>query len=258
MGTTTISIVTYNNEQEITQRLTELIPVFNNQSVESVIIVDSGSNDETARLASEFADTHEKVTLIALKNNNGFGFGHNVALNRSRSKYHLVMNLDSNPMDSTVVEKMAQDMDLNTEVGLLSPLVVFPNGEVQRLTRKEPTVLDLAIRFLGPNVMKKRQDDFVNLSTGYDTRQRIYNATGSFMFFRKSVLDQIGGFDERFFLYMEDTDVTKSVNQVSEAWFEPNYVVEHEWQRGNHSFKGASLLIVSMLKYFKKWGWKFW
>lgn len=57
---------------------------------------------------------------------------------------------------------------------------------------------------------------------------------------------------------MEDTDLTKSINQRGKAMFLPQFEVIHEWQRGNHSVAGAKLMIVSMIKYFNKWGWKFW
>ncbi|MGR8829892.1 glycosyltransferase family 2 protein [Leuconostoc citreum] len=76
------------------------------------------------------------------------------------------------------------------------------------------------------------------------------------MFFRTKSLQYVGGFDERYFLYMEDTDLTKSINQYGNAIFSPDFEVIHEWQRGNHSLSGARLMITSMVKYFNKWGWR--
>lgn len=252
-----VSIVTYNNGKEIIKKLNSLISFFSDEFIQEIIIVDNNSTDDTLKKAEMFALKLSKVTIIPLTKNEGFGHGHNVAMQQSNSDYHLVMNLDVVPENPKVVSSMVKIMEDNYNIGLLSPLVKFPSGEIQLLTRNTPTVLDLAIRFLGPNILKKRQEKFVNLQTGYTQKQIIYNATGSFMFLRKKVIDQIGGFDERFFLYMEDTDLTRTINTVSEAWFYPQFVINHEWQRKNHSFKGSIQLMVSMIKYFNKWGWKF-
>lgn len=252
-----ISIVLFNNENEIQQRMDVLRPFFANEAISQVYIVDNNSSDKTVELVKDYAKDFSKIKVVELHENKGFGFGHNAAINQSSEDYHLIMNLDSTPLDENIVKKMINRMETDQKIGMISPLVKFPNGSIQLLTRNEPTVLDLALRFLGPKIAKRRQDAFVNKETGYKNRQRILNATGSFMFVRSSVLRTIQGFDERYFLYMEDTDLTKAINQVSEAWFEPEFVILHEWQRKNHSFKGSVQLIISMVKYFNKWGWKF-
>lgn len=168
------------------------------------------------------------------------------------------MNLDTTPLSKNIFSEMSRFVNLNDTIDLLSPLVLSPDGSVQLLTRNEPTVFDLGIRLLGPQVFRRRQEKFVNLNNGYDHNQQIYNATGSFMFLKTSTAKQIGGFDERYFLYMEDTDMTKKINEIGLALFSPEFEVMHEWQRNNHSFRGSKQMISSMIKYFNKWGWKLW
>lgn len=256
MSKASVSIVTHNNKTDIEERLGVLRSFFENQLISNVYIVDSNSTDDTVKIVKDYAWKFPKINFIDLPVNRGFGYGHNIAIGQSDSRYHLIMNLDSTPTKNEMLDEMINEMDEDSSIGLLSPLVKFPNGETQLLTRNEPTILDLAIRFLGPSFMKKRQEKFINQKTGYDRPQLILNATGSFMFLRMDVLKQINGFDERYFLYMEDTDLTKSVNQISKAWFNPKFVITHEWQRDNHSLRGSIQLVASMIKYFNKWGWK--
>ncbi|WP_259703622.1 glycosyltransferase [Weissella paramesenteroides] len=253
-----VSIVTFNNADVLKGRLDVLLPIFKNNQVANVFIIDNHSTDGTDEILKQISEDEPKLKLILLDNNKGFGYGHNQAIKQTNSQYHIVMNLDTTPKQEKLIRNMALYMDRRKDIDLLSPLVLFPDGNIQRLTRNEPTVFDLAIRFLGPNWFKKRQAKFIHLKDGYNREQIIKNATGCFMFLRVSTLKCIGGFDERYFLYMEDTDLTKAINENGKAFFSPDFKIMHEWQRGNHSIGGAKLMIRSMIKYFNKWGWKLW
>jgi GT2 family glycosyltransferase len=77
------------------------------------------------------------------------------------------------------------------------------------------------------------------------------------MLFRRSILEEIGGFDERFYMYAEDADITQRAAEISRTIFYPYTSVIHLWQRGSH--KNIKLLFISLIstaKYFNKWGWK--
>lgn len=253
-----VSIVTFNNANILKQRLKILLPIFRANNVSNVYIVDNHSTDETSDLLKSISDSEPNLKVILLDHNKGFGYGHNQAIKATDSQYHIIMNLDTTPKQENIIFNMIHYMAKRSDIDLLSPLVLFPDETIQYLTRNEPTVFDLAIRFLGPRWFSKRQQKFIHFNDGYDHEQIIKNATGSFMFFRTSTLKKIGGFDERYFLYMEDTDLTRTVNQNGKAMFLPEFQVIHEWQRGNHSIGGAKIMIISMIKYFNKWGWKLW
>lgn len=253
-----VSIVTFNNAEILESRLRALLPIFKSNQISNVYIIDNCSTDKTKSILKEFAKFEPLLNLIFLDVNSGFGFGHNQAIKKTDSQYHVVMNLDVTPVQNEIFDSMGRYMEIHRDVDLLSPLVLFPDNSIQRLTRNEPTVFDLAIRFLGPNWFEKRQRKFTHWDDGYDREQIIKNATGCFMFLRTSTLKHIGGFDERYFLYMEDTDLTKSINEEGKALFSPEFKIMHEWQRGNHSIVGAKLMIISMIKYFNKWGWCPW
>jgi len=95
--------------------------------------------------------------------------------------------------------------------------------------------------------------------SGYNKVMQIEYASGSFMVFRTSIFKQLKGFDTRFFMYLEDADITRRVNLVSKALFFPEARVIHKWERASYkSKKLAFVTLKSMYIYFNKWGWKLW
>lgn len=82
--------------------------------------------------------------------------------------------------------------------------------------------------------------------------------SGCFMFMRVDVLRKIGGFDERFFMYAEDLDLSRRIGTISDTIFNPNIIVMHGYDKGSYkSWKLLRFHIFSVFKYFNKWGWFF-
>jgi GT2 family glycosyltransferase len=80
--------------------------------------------------------------------------------------------------------------------------------------------------------------------------------SGCFMLVRRAVLDRIGGFDERFFMYFEDLDLTRRIHRVSQTVYYPAVSITHRHEKG--SYKSLRLLycgLESAVRYFSKWGW---
>ena len=194
--------------------------------------------------------------------NLGFGAAHNLALRSlaaAAAPYHLILNPDIRLPDGALAE-LAAVMDAMPQVGLLMPRVLYPDGSMQYLCKLLPTPLDLVLRRFAGGPLRWFFDKRM---TRYDMKQFDYSRpvyvpvlSGCFMFTRRSVLEAIGGFDERFFLYMEDTDLCRRVGDVSRLLFWPWITVTHSHAQG--SYKSWTMLLLHLraaMVYFNKWGW---
>ncbi|MEY8441476.1 glycosyltransferase [Lactobacillaceae bacterium 24-114] len=253
-----VSVVFYNPAKEElhqTKYNIQKLMALNNFQFEFYLI-DNGS--PLRKIDEEiFNDIQDTVTIIKLEENCGFGKGHNTVLSKLSSQYHIVMNPDIRFNDLEGFQKAINYLDSHREAVLISPLVRdAKTGHIQYLNRKLPTVFDLLIRFMGPHVFPKRQKQFTKYSSGYDHIQIEENATGSFMLVRTQVFKQVHGFDPRFFMYFEDTDLSVRLAKEGKLIMFPSLTVYHGWRRANHSFKGMFPMLQSMAKYFNKWGWQ--
>lgn len=249
-----LSIVLYNQTVEQIETIIKTLNDLQSRTKYNYIFFLIDNNSSQKNISQFTSRLESNYKIIELYENIGFGGGHNCVLNMLESDIHIVMNPDIIINDFDGFDKAIEYLLLHGEIGLLSPKILNTDGSIQRLTRNDPTVLDLLIRFLGPNFMKKRQKDFVHFDTGYDSIQKIENATGSFMILKTSKFKDVNGFDTRYFMYMEDSDLTRTIGT---SVFYPYFSVIHEWARENHSIKGILRIIISMIKYFNKWGWRF-
>lgn len=248
-----LTIVTYNNSEIIRDTVNSIIKNIPDELTYKLYVVDNNSTDNTVQLIQEIDPTIEVIA----NENKGFGHGHNQILNRINSRYHFVINPDIIIEDKNQIRKMVKFLDENQEVGMLSPLILNPDHTIQYVCKTNPTVFDMMIRRISSKLFPARQDRFVLKETGYNKIMEIEFASGSFMVFRTNLFKEIGGFDDNFFMYLEDADITRRVNRVSKAVFYPGAQVIHLWGREGHKkLKYALITVDSMRVYFKKWGWK--
>lgn len=243
------SIVTYNNMSTIDTTLKTLFE-FTKDIDFKLFVVDNNSTDGTVEHIKE---NYPQVEVIDHKKNVGFGAGHNIALNLIDSKYHVIINPDIVFIENSI-KKMVEYMDANEDIGILSPKVCYPNGKEQILGKKNPHLKYIfASRFRGDEPSDLLRE-YAMLDRDLSKPTEIENATGCFMVFRTSVLKKIGGFDERYFMYFEDADITREAKKISRVVYYPDAVVSHLWSRDSkHNYKLLAIHIHSMLKYYWKW-----
>lgn len=193
--------------------------------------------------------------------NRGYGAGHNIAIKHSielGAEYHLVMNADLY-WESEVLSVLLEEMDAKPKVGLIAPMTINPNGTSQSTARRLPTPFDLfGRRFLPKFIMKKRNRKYLLEDVAEDKELNVPYLLGCFMLFRNRALKEIGGFDERFFMYSEDIDITRRLHTKWQTIRTPKVRVIHKHQR--ESKRHLKLLlchIISTIHYFNKWGWLF-
>jgi len=250
----TASVVCYHHRYS---EIKEVIDCLLSEPVDIIYIIDNSSNDylrELEKLSTSIRYIHSE--------NLGYGAGHNIAIREAieiGATYHIVVNPDIY-FEKGVLEKLVEYMDRNPAVGQVMPQILYPNGKLQYLCKLLPTLMDLiGRRFIPIKSYQNKHDYNYELRwTGYDKIMEVPSLSGCFMFMRCSVLKQVGGFDERYFMYAEDLDLCRRIGEVSKTIFYPHVSVVHEYEKG--SYKNKKLLryhIVSVIKYFNKWGW-FW
>jgi len=191
--------------------------------------------------------------------NKGYGCGHNVALRKAMdegSQYHLVVNPDV-WFGAEVIPALWRLMEEDESIAQVMPKVLFLNGSVQCLAKLLPTPLDLFCRFFLPGkLISKRNERFELRHSGYDKEMNVPFLSGCFMFFRVSALKSEGIFDERFFMYMEDVDITRRLHTKYKTLFFPSVSIYHRFSRlSYHKWQLSVAHMISVVKYFNKWGW---
>ena len=247
-----VSIVIYKTNEEKIHRLVALLRQC--KAVNDVFIIDNSP--------SPFQTPHNMDATYIFNNNNcGYGRAHNIALRKTienKIPYHLVLNPDV-VFDPSIINELLEYMEGHTSIGSLMPKIYYPNGDLQYLCKLVPAPMDLfGRRFLPKWMMKKRKRRFELYDSGYSTIMNVPYLSGCFMLLRTSTLEDVGLFDERFFLYPEDIDLTRRIHKKYKTIFYPYVSVIHEYGRG--SYKSMKLLyfhIVNMCRYFNKWGWFF-
>ncbi|TWH45277.1 glycosyltransferase family 2 protein [Sporomusa sp. KB1] len=253
-----VCIVTYNNDKIIKDTI-ESILNYTDGLLYKIVVFDNNSSDETLSIINSIQSAN--IMILSSDINYGFGYGHNQVLKKYDAKYYLIYNPDLR-VKNNIIKELYNYMEVHTDIGMLTPKVTYPDGEIQYLCKQNPTVFDLFVRRFLPKPLKRlfqnREDWFQMKYTGYNKEFVIPYATGCFMFYRGKVLNQISGFDEKFFLHMEDADISRRTNKISKCIFYPYNSVEHLWGRGSHkSWKQTLITLKSAIYYFNKWGWKF-
>ena len=202
----------------------------------------------------------EKIKYIFNNRNLGFGKAHNIGIQKAvaeKSDFHLILNPDV-LFDSDILIELASVLENDKTIGLISPLIKYENGEIQRLCKLLPNPKHLIFRrFLknSPQLEKLNQELELQMF-GYDQIAEIPWLSGCFLFARTSILQKIGGFDERFFMYMEDIDLSRRSLKSFRNVFYPNVSIQHLYEKGSYKSKRLTFIhLISAIKYFNKWGW---
>jgi GT2 family glycosyltransferase len=248
-----ISVVGYNNRKELEALLPSLIRAAERADAE-ITIVDNRSTDGTAEMLREIK---HPIRVIRNPDRAGYGENHNLALEGTTAEYFVIMNPDM-IVEEDVFVRLRDFMDAHPEAGIVTPKIVNEDGSVQGLNKRLPTVWDLFLRRL-PSVIRKRfkrRLDFYEMrDVGYDAICDVPFVSGAFMFCRTEVLQRLGGFDRRYFLYFEDVDLSRRVARTHRTMYYPGTTVVHLWQRSAHKdLRFTWYFIVSGARYFLRWG----
>ena len=238
-------IVTYNSGEEILTCLESLIAQTKGVDL-TLYVSDNGSSDGTpARVREKFPS----VTVLDGGKNVGFGSGHNRVLPLLTSRYHAIINPDI-VLREDAVSELAAYMEAHPEVGLVMPDIRSEDGSRQLLPKLHPRWRYL----IGGRLLSSVRRKYCRADEPFDKPTEIEFCSGCFMLIRTELFQKLGGFDERYFLYMEDADLSREAAKTYRVEFVPQARVVHAWHRASgKSLKALKLHFTSAGQYMKKW-----
>ena len=190
-----------------------------------VIVVDNGSTDNSVEAIRANAPW---VKLIVSERNVGFGAGNNLALAQARGEYLLLLNTDAFPT-AGAVSALMQYLKEHPKTAVVGPKLLNADGSTQQSCFRFPTPLRSWMENLWISTAMKRHpsiDDY--RFWAHDSERSVDFVIGACILVRRSVYEQVGGFDERFFMYAEESDWMYRMRRA--GWqidFTPTAVVTH-------------------------------
>ena len=195
------------------------------------------------------------VTVLPQKGNIGFGRANNAVLPLLQSKYHLIMNPDVT-FDPSLLSQMVGYMEAHPS---MTPKVLNEDGSEQFLPKKRISVHYLLSGLLENygGIFRRWRNEFTLADTDVRHPVPVEFATGCFLLIRTEVFLKLNGFDPRFFLYQEDSDLSRRIleQRLGSIVYHPDMQITHQWARENtRTLKGRMRQVRSAIKYFMKWG----
>ncbi len=226
-----------------------------------IIVVDNNSRDG---LGDILAWQYPSVKFIQNKKNIGMGAGNNTGIKRANGDFIVIMNPDTIAMKDTFLE-LYRFMQENKQVGVVGPKQLNPDKTVQNSCYRRHSLLTPLYRRtpLGSfSFARKHLDKFLMKDFDKKEVREVDWLLGSFLFCRREALKQVGYFDERFFLYFEDTDLCRRFWQKKwKVVYNPKVKIIHNHNRQSANVKWYKFFaskasrehILSWLKYLWKW-----
>jgi len=255
-----IIILNYKSKGLVKQCVKNIITATANLNYE-IIVIDNDSKDDIDKMLKE---NFPQVKFIQTGANLGFAAGNNVGLKEAQGKYLMILNPDVTVLNGTI-EKMIKFMEENPEVGLVGPKLINPNGSYQiscRTFTKTKHIILLRTPLGKLSWAKECLDKHLMADFDRLTNREVDWLHGACLLAKKLAVNEIGMFDERYFMYVEDIDWCRrfwlanyKVYYLAEA--EMVHLLEKASDHGSWNFwklnKSTRWHIASWLKYLLKY-----
>ena len=219
-----------------------------------IFVVDNNSEDGSIEAIEQ---TFPNINIIKSKTNGGFGYANNLAIKQAKGKYILCLNTDTLLINNAVkIMFDFMEKEDNHNVGVCGGYLVNGNNEPTSCGGNFPSLTDViwkaGIRNIFPNIYKNYCVTLHSDDTKYI--KNLDYITGANIFFRKSVLDKVGVFDENFFMYYEETDLCKRIKNAGYSIkFVKEAKIQHlENQSTDSELRHMKMVKTSEMKYFRK------
>lgn len=198
----------------------------------------------------------------SLPANRGFGPAHNIALAQTDSDLHLVLNPDVELAADALLAGVDY-LERHPAAVLVSPHIENAAGVQQFLCKRYPSVPVLFLRAFAPGWLQARYQSALahyearDLQTGEQPVSGVVIASGCCMLLRTAVMRQLGGFDERYFLYFEDFDLSLRLAPLGDrVWLPSMRAVHHGGHAARKGWRHIRWFAVSGWRFFCRFGWR--
>lgn len=204
-------VVTYNSEKYVKQLLKKLNSY---KVVNKIYVLDNFSVDNTVKLLSE--NKYKKVSVICSQKNIGFGSGINRLAKLSHAEYILMINPDTFPTAKAIESVLMTALKYNADI--TGGILYSESGQVQTSYTRVPNAFTVAFEFTNlkkifPNNRWHREFTYQDWHADTDEIE-VGTVSGGFMLVKKLSFSKIGGFDSKYFMYLEDVDLCKSAHDL--------------------------------------------
>ena len=227
-----------------------------------IIVVDNNSTDESLPYLRNL-HKDKRIRLIESSKNLGYGQGNNLGVKHAKGQYVIISNTDIVVHDNTMQE-LVDYLKKHPKAGIVAPRLRYYNGTIQPSCRRNMSFWDLVIKrtFLKKiTPFKKKFHLYLMEDFNHAEVQEVDLITGAYFIMKRTIYLQMGGFDSRFFLFMEDYDLCRTLHY---AGYKVIYYPKVEAVHYHKRLSDGNLLLLflrrifwihifSALKYFWKW-----
>jgi GT2 family glycosyltransferase len=222
-----------------------------------IIVIDNNSHDSTV----SSVQTYPHIFLLQNKENEGFTRAVNQGIQIAQGQFLLILNPDVQ-ITANTVQALIAHMGENPRVGVIAPKLLYPNGKLQYSCRRFPTLATFLLRGLGLTEDRPWMPPLLHrhLMTDYDHRETrdVDWVLGACMLVRRELIEDIGLFDERYFLYYSDIDFCFRAKKMGwRVHYEPRVTAIHAYGRTSArsimSPAQRSHIADALLFFWRRW-----
>jgi GT2 family glycosyltransferase len=226
-----------------------------------ILVVDNHSEDDSIGYLRSRSRNFASMRLLETGSNRGYGKGNEVAIAQALGEFLLIINPD-NILEPSGLENMIRIIESDSSIGIVAPALVHPDGSIRDSHRAFPTPIDVFIKrtFLR-RIFRKRMHRYLRSYSKKGQMQDVDWVVGACFVIRRSFYKELGGFDPRFFLFFEDTDLCRQCWKHGKrvVYCPEVHALDRKQRLSDGGFlslitkKTARIHLLSALKYFWKW-----
>lgn len=206
-----------------------------------VIVVDNASSDDSV----QYLEKIKSINLVENKENYGFSKGNNIGAKKAYGRYILFLNSDAKVEDTGLI-KMVDFLETNPKVGILGAKLLNPDGHTQQSSEKFYNLLNLIIVLLAGERIGLVRKNPKSLST-------VDAVSGASLMIKRKLFNELKGFDENFFMYMEDMELCfRAKKNGYSTYFFPDIKLIHKERGSSNRTFAVNEIYKGFLYFYKK------